>query len=621
MRMRARLPTPTALTVLLGAALSLVAAHGHGDEHGSMTTITTATTSGPSSTVAPGSEVPELRSYFAYAPHASLVLGHVVLMIVAWVFVLPISVTPDSLASMMSGLTDGAGVTLSVSRSRFTFPAQLAFLTTNALGLLVGTIYNGKTPDLYPNNAHHKLGWAITWIVSAQVVLGLVASYAGRTKRGERGGLAEHAALFPVSVDAMAEHQRMHPMRHPLLDRFSQDSGQGTEQSSPSLHSPTRDAVDPLEAAHSLSDPGDGDDNVDLGEDGEKSAFLKDSFIDRVLLRKFLGRLSRRALWTIDVFYESINRTMLILGFVALASGVVTYGGIFRGSSVFNGLAHFVKGGIFFWYGLLTLGRWMGCFADIGWAWNVKPSRALVGARKASMPSAEFVESFLFFLYGSTNVFLEHLAAWGDAWTAQDLEHVSISIMLFGGGLCGMLVESSKIRALLNTPILLTPYKAPLRRRGQSDVDWEPPKSYNVSMNPLPGIVTLLLGMIMSSHHQASMTSTTVHKQWGTLLIGCALARGVTYLLFFHSPPTSLLPSRPPSELVASFCLISGGLIFMASNRDTVQAMERHVVGPMFVFTVTMGLTAALMAWCMLVMAVKGWALRREIARAQGGRR
>jgi hypothetical protein len=27
------------------------------------------------------------------------------------------------------------------------------------------------------------------------------------------------------------------------------------------------------------------------------------------------------------------------------------------------------------------------------------------------------------------------LAAWGDAWTAQDLEHVSISVMFFGGGL------------------------------------------------------------------------------------------------------------------------------------------------------------------------------------------
>jgi hypothetical protein len=38
-----------------------------------------------------------------------------------------------------------------------------------------------------------------------------------------------------------------------------------------------------------------------------------------------------------------------------------------RGGEVFSGLAHFIKGGVFFWYGILTLGRWAGCFADIGW--------------------------------------------------------------------------------------------------------------------------------------------------------------------------------------------------------------------------------------------------------------
>lgn len=70
-----------------------------------------------------------------------------------------------------------------------------------------------------------------------------------------------------------------------------------------------------------------------------------------------------------------------------------------------------------------------------GWAWNVRPPVGIVSSRKSVVPSAEFVESFVIFLYGATNVFLEHLAAWGDAWTAQDLEHVSISIMFFGGGL------------------------------------------------------------------------------------------------------------------------------------------------------------------------------------------
>ena len=109
-----------------------------------------------------------------------------------------------------------------------------------------------------------------------------------------------------------------------------------------------------------------------------------------------------------------------------------------KSDGIFSGLAHFVKGGIFFWYGLLTLGRVMGSFADIGWSWNIKPPTSVVGARKAAAPTAEFMESFLIFLYGATNVWLEHLGEMGKGWSAGDLEHVSISIMFFGGGLVSM---------------------------------------------------------------------------------------------------------------------------------------------------------------------------------------
>ena len=77
----------------------------------------------------------------------------------------------------------------------------------------------------------------------------------------------------------------------------------------------------------------------------------------------------------------------------------------------------------------------MGCWSDLGWSWNVKPAAEIVGKAKARVPSAEFVESFVIFLYGVTNVFLEHLSGWGGEWTARDLEHVSISVLFFGGGL------------------------------------------------------------------------------------------------------------------------------------------------------------------------------------------
>lgn len=108
-----------------------------------------------------------------------------------------------------------------------------------------------------------------------------------------------------------------------------------------------------------------------------------------------------------------------------------------------------------------------------------------------------------------------------------------------------------------------------------------------------------------------------VHKQWGTLLSGFSVARFLTYLLNYVRPPTSIYPSRPPTELVASFCLISGGLVFMASTKDIIHYMEDANLMAMFVFTVTMGATAFLMFYEIMVLSLKGWATRKEMNSAQ----
>src|SRR6266511_4011352 len=125
---------------------------------------------------------------------------------------------------------------LSLARSRFALAVQLSFLILNAFGLLLGTIYNSRTPDLYVNNAHHKIGWIATWAVCAQVVIGLIFMYSGRSKEAD-GDLDEHAGFLPVSVEAMAQHQQVHAMRTAHGYRWSNDSGQGTERNSASLHS------------------------------------------------------------------------------------------------------------------------------------------------------------------------------------------------------------------------------------------------------------------------------------------------------------------------------------------------------------------------------------------------
>lgn len=128
---------------------------------------------------------------------------------------------------------------------------------------------------------------------------------------------------------------------------------------------------------------------------------------------------------------------------------------------------------------------------------------------------------------------------------------------------CGMLFENKSIRKWLNSTVL--PYPSRFGARSAEDSLWVSPNTQSVSLNPMPALVILLLGMMMGSHHQDSMTSTMVHKQWGDLLVGFALARGATYIMLYLKPPTSYLPARPPTEVISSFCLIAGGLIFMLS--------------------------------------------------------
>jgi len=140
-----------------------------------------------------------------------------------------------------------------------------------------------------------------------------------------------------------------------------------------------------------------------------------------------------------------------------------------------------------------------------------------------------------------------------------------------------MLIESTKIRELLNTSVSEVDE---IDVEGAYDGEGKhnqltSPDHYRVSLNPIPALVILLLGIMMSSHTQESMISSMVHKQWGNLLAGASFARGLTYVIMYLKPPKSVLPSRPPTELLASFGLISGGIIFMASvGRESVPSRD-----------------------------------------------
>ena len=490
----------------------------------------------------------------------------------------------------------------SIARTQLALPVQFLFLFLNGVGVVVGTIYNINTPDLYRNNAHHKVGWIATWIVTAQAVMSLLFFYSGRTLQ-ETVSKSERAHFLSAARQPLGQPYLQHHYR------WSGDSGHGTESTSPASSSRTLSLNRDDEYSKSEAEDPEDMEDIPVISPRRGPSWFQNTKIDRYLSTRLPTLASRKVIKAADMAYEVMDRTILILGFIAITSGLVTYSGIFRDNNVFNGLAHFIKGGIFVWYGLLTLGRWLGSFADLGWAWNLKPTKSEVGW-KARVPSAEFTESFLIFLYGCINVFLEHLAAWGDAWTAEDFEHVSISIMFFGGGLAGMLVESKRLRTWLNTSVDMMPVRSEVNPE-QAHETRKHPQNYTVSLNIMPAVVILLLGIMMSSHQQDSMVSTTVHKQWGTLLVGASLCRGLTYMLTYLSPPKSVYPSRPPTELAASFCLLSGGLLFMLSTKDIMHYMVEYNLMAMFLFTVVVGFSAFIMAYVMFVVGLKGWAIRR----------
>lgn len=205
---------------------------------------------------------------------------------------------------------------ISVVRSRYTLSIQFLFLAINAIGVCLITIYNASTPDLYPNNSHHKLGWILTWIVIAQFLLGVISTYAGR--KDDNGG-----AFIPISAEVMAEHQRRHELRRAGSYRFSNDSGQGTEPNTESLRSQSISSThfDLPTARHT-------DDHEDDSME-EKHGLMHGSKVDKYLRSRIPRLISVEVLKVVRFFYNAVDRFILILGFVGFTTGIATYGGFF----------------------------------------------------------------------------------------------------------------------------------------------------------------------------------------------------------------------------------------------------------------------------------------------------
>ncbi|KAH9998402.1 hypothetical protein BJV77DRAFT_1058788 [Russula vinacea] len=304
-----------------------------------------------------------------------------------------------------------------------------------------------------------------------------------------------------------------------------------------------------------------------------------------------------------QVVFATLQRLLVFAGFAQLMHGIVVYTGGCRGNYLNGCLAHIIKGGIFWCYGLVTFARFLGSFSELGWAWNCAPSGQHV--------SAEFVESLVIFVYGITNTWMERFGAHpGDPYTNKQIQHISIALMFWFAGLVGMGLESRRLRRWLSA-MSTTSVKASRRNSGAlAEL-----AGYGGGFNPFPALVIGVTGAVMSAHFQTYLFQVQIHALWGYCLSGFAFLRCLTYFFVWLRPPRSIYPSRPPSEALASFFLSCGGLIFILSDEEiTVAAMRRGYDDVMMFLNVAVAITCFAFCWTMLVVGFKGWLKSRTHA-------
>ena len=349
--------------------------------------------------------------------------------------------------------------------------------------------------------------------------------------------------------------------------------------------------------------------------------------------------IPQRILIVGQFFLMILERCLVPYAWGQSLSGFSVYFGLGHTYYINGVLAHFIsmyifldsgdntlmaaEGSIFWWFGILTFARYLGAWSRWGWAWNIPPHNS------RTLPwSASFVESLVIFLYGFSQQFMERFGTHpGDPYSAKDVEHISIAVMFWAGGLVGMAIETPTIRKWLQGETDTRYFHSRSRRKHSSSaIDMEVTDSLAAS-NPLPALVIGITGIAMSAHHQTYQFQVQIHALWGYLLLGFAICRCLTCFFEWVRPERRMpmLPSMPPTELLGSIFLGAGGIAFICSDEEiTLWAMRTHrgaVFFQVFVATVVLiaslddammflnlsiAVTCVAYVWCTFVLTIGG---------------
>ncbi|KAI8145962.1 hypothetical protein BJV82DRAFT_30610 [Fennellomyces sp. T-0311] len=506
----------------------------------------------------------EPMSYALFPENKGYLITHVVFMVLAFWVLMPL------------------GVMFGIGRSSLHVPVQILTFIVALFGYFFGKLYGHSVPHFYAGNVHHSMGWIILLLMIAQLSVGVVRKIANAVGRSQE-----------------AQYDRLESVHLVNRSASSSSSDRRSEHSEETLHNDSYE-YDKDEEDNALMSPIDlEDEDPAMLRAHEKPSFVYRIFdkvlpyIPNVVKKVFVATAYNPFTNVVCRYWHTIvGRVFVVLIFTQTLSGLVVYHGVCRSWDLLGCIAHLIKGGIFFLYGIITFSRYLGAFAEQGWAWN-----RIDGASKFSF---EMIESFLIFTYGITNTWLEHLGQ-NPEWSHKDLEHASLAFMWWWCGLLGILVESRALRRLLERTILKTPLEVPRHETKQS-----------YSMNPFPGLIVLFTGISMGNHHQDTVYGTNIHYLWGLLLGLAAMCRFVTYITLYINPPTNNQPTRPPSEAIGAFLLIAGSILFMASNSGTLTWLRRENVDKMFLMNICVALSSMTLCYVFFIFVMKAWAMKRE---------
>lgn len=509
----------------------------------------------------------------AEAGNKVLLYSHASLTVLAWFILYPTTV-------LMS--TDARTQWLYV-------PLQSLQVLIVSLSILCLLLYVPTAPGLYPSTIYPRVSIAMFFLSAIHwtaMILKSITHY-----------LHQESSLdgpqYVVASSQLGEHQNS-----PLSGETRSASYEGDEVS-------YCDTLHP-------SDPFDIDaERLITQEPFHYDSHKASQIVKRLARSPFVANITSLTQSISQIMFSLLNYPLLVLGIQYVLLGTATSFCLGLGHNVYGLLAHVIKGSVFFMLGFFELARYFGAFATYGMGWNAQHIDTLYATKRTpdlqrwtrylkfwpEHPTMEFWQSFLIFFYGATNVFLEHLGNSDGKWTHKDLQHVSIAFMFFGGGLCGLVLESTTIHRAMSSAF---------------GTDYQPPLVRTVSLNPMPAFIIFWTGALMSHHQQETEFSTAIHVQWGTMLCIAAVLRLLTLaMLFTRGAPADGNPQRPFSEVLVSACLVCGGLIFMSSNRETVEAEIYRGFDQMFTLNVSVGMTMLLLALFSLALGLRGWATNR----------